>query len=626
MDYYEEALRRDPEDFRCNNAMGLLFLRKGQFLKAVDYFKKAIQTGTKRNPNPYDSEPYYNLGLALKYLGRVNESYDAFFKATWSSAWQDSGYFSVAQIDILRGDYQLALEHVDWSIDRNARNGKAYVIKVHALRKLGQIEKAIATAEHALERDGFNISVLFELHYCYKDLLDVAKIEEALAWIKTLSRGTAANLIEYGIEFGDLGLYQEAIALLDIVDPVHAVHPMVSYYRAYYSHLSGDIKASQNLLKLAAGADSAYCFPNRLEDILVLQFAEKQNPADAKAPYYLGNLWYDKRQYKEAMEVWKTAIEKDPQFATPFRNLAIAEYNKMGNHENALILFEQAFNLNTCDARVLMELDQLYKKLNYPAEVRIAFLKKHHHVASERDDLYLEMAALENFCGNYQTAYISIMARRFHPWEGGEGRVSGQYIYSLVEQAKLDIAAGNFQNAINKLDEAQVYPHSLGEGKLPGAQENDIFYWLACAYNGVGDKKAAEKYWQKATVGLSEPSAAMFYNDQQPDKIFYQGLAWERLGDHEQANQIFTNLVNYGTLHQHDEVRIDYFAVSLPDLLIFEDDLNARNFTHCQYIAGLGYLGLQNLKAAKKAFETVLQNDVMHFGARTHLNYLFGLI
>ena len=37
---------------------------------------------------------------------------------------------------------------------------------------------------------------------------------------------------------------------------------------------------------------------------------------------------------------------------------------------------------------------------------------------------------------------------------------------------------------------------------------------------------------------------------------------------------------------------MDYFAVSLPDFLVFDDDLNGRNRIHCQYMAALGYLGL----------------------------------
>lgn len=54
LDYYEEALRCEPGDVRCNNAVGLWLMRKGQFAKAEPYFKKAIETLTERNPNPYD--------------------------------------------------------------------------------------------------------------------------------------------------------------------------------------------------------------------------------------------------------------------------------------------------------------------------------------------------------------------------------------------------------------------------------------------------------------------------------------------------------------------------------------------------------------------------------------------
>ncbi|MEG1580389.1 MAG: DUF5107 domain-containing protein, partial [Bacteroidaceae bacterium] len=74
-DYYEEALRRDNTDMRCNNAMGLWLLRHGQFRMAEPYFQQAIATLTQRNPNPYEGEAFYNLGIALKYQGRTDEAY-----------------------------------------------------------------------------------------------------------------------------------------------------------------------------------------------------------------------------------------------------------------------------------------------------------------------------------------------------------------------------------------------------------------------------------------------------------------------------------------------------------------------------------------------------------------------
>ena len=67
IDYYEEGLRRDPLDVRCNNALGLWYLRRGRFEKAEPYLRTAVKVLQKRNPNPYDGEPLYNLGLCLKY-------------------------------------------------------------------------------------------------------------------------------------------------------------------------------------------------------------------------------------------------------------------------------------------------------------------------------------------------------------------------------------------------------------------------------------------------------------------------------------------------------------------------------------------------------------------------------
>jgi tetratricopeptide (TPR) repeat protein len=126
----------------------------------------------------------------------------------------------------------------------------------------------------------------------------------------------------------------------------------------------------------------------------------------------------------------------------------------------------------------------------------------------------------------------------------------------------------------------------------------------------------------KATQGLSEPGAAIFYNDQQPDKIFYQGLAWLKLNEPAKAEAIFKNLVSYGQEHYADEITLDYFAVSLPDLLIFDDDLRLRNKVHCLYISGLGLLGL-NLKAeAADAFRNALELDPMHFGVQIHQKLL----
>jgi hypothetical protein len=56
--------------------------------------------------------------------------------------------------------------------------------------------------------------------------------------------------------------------------------------------------------------------------------------------------------------------------------------------------------------------------------------------------------------------------------------------------------------------------------------------------------------------------------------------------------------------------------------LIFEDDLKARNQVHCDYIMGLGYLGLNKTEEANACFEKVLSSSNMHVGAKTHKEFM----
>jgi len=52
---------------------------------------------------------------------------------------------------------------------------------------------------------------------------------------------------------------------------------------------------------------------------------------------------------------------------------------------------------------------------------------------------------------------------------------------------------------------------------------------------------------------LTSPSRRSSYNDENPDKIYYQGLAWRALGDEEKARERFSKLIEHGEKHLDDE-------------------------------------------------------------------------
>lgn len=599
VDYYEEALRRDPLDYRCNNALGLWYIRKCRFDKAEQYLRCAVKVLMKRNPNPYDGEPIYNLGLALKYQGKFWEAYDMFYKSTWNGGWQDAGFFECAQISVMQHRLEDAKEEIENCLIRNTHNHKARALKAMILRLTGKKDEAIAWCEESLKIDLFNYGCIFELYLLTEDA-------QYLAQLKEMMHGMSNNYDELALDYQAAGLYAEALKVLGVAVEEKAVTPMTYYYMGWMG--------ATDAFKEAENYPSDYCFPNRAEAALALKAALNHHEDDAKACYYLGCLYYDKRQYDLAERYWNRSAEACPEFPTVWRNLALAMFNKEHNEDQAIEYMEKAFALDTTDARILMELDQLYKRMGQPHATRLQLLQKYPELIAKRDDLLLEKITLLNQTEQYEEAMKKLDAHQFHPWEGGEGKVSGQYQLSRLELAKKALVAKDYDKAIQLLEECLVYPHHLGEGKLYGAQENDFYYFLGCAYAAKGMTDKAKECWEEATKGPQEPAAAMYYNDAKPDKIFYQGLALLKLGRVGEAHGRFYKLVNYGKNHLFENVVIDYFAVSLPDLQIWEGDLNLSNKIHCKYMLALGFYGLGDKCHAERYLAEASQLDKNHLG------------
>lgn len=283
---------------------------------------------------------------------------------------------------------------------------------------------------------------------------------------------------------------------------------------------------------------------------------------------------------------------------------------------------EKAYALDETDARVLLELDQLAHKLGTPLQARLAFLDAHRETAFARDDLYVEYCALLNDLGRHEEALALLMARRFHPWEGGEGKVTTQYTVALTQLARQALGRGDAKAAKALLERALIFPRNLGEGKLEGAKDNAVHYYLGLAERALGDEAEAARQLELASMGEGEPAGMMYYNDQPADMILYQGLAHVALGRADLAAGRFHKLIAYGEKHYYDRVKIDYFAVSLPDLQLFDEDLSARNRAHCEYLIALGSYGLGDRARAAACYDAALAIDNAHQGALLHRRLL----
>jgi len=606
-DYYLEALRRDPLDSRCNNAMGLLVLRRGDAQAAVHFFQRAIKRQTSRNPNPYDGEAYYNLGQAYRHLGKDDEAVDAFYKATWNAAWQDVAFFELARVSARRGDLREALQLVQRALRRNWSHQRARHLEITIYRHMGNQARALAACAVALTLDPMEPGAAWEQAILGGD----TTVRDAINWDMHACESLALDYLAAG----------DTAMALQLCAHAPQENPLIHYLTAAAAMQAGDDTRADVAWQKARSASPDLCFPHRIEHVTILRLALQEYPEDGRAAYYLGNYWYAHRMYDSAIEYWQHAVKYDPTNAVAWRNLGLGYVNQYED----LLLGQQAYATARRhapdDARLFYEADQLARKAGTPPAERLTVLTHERALVDQRDDLTIEYVTLLNIAERHQEAFDVLMARTFHPWEGGEGRVATQYVLASIGLARQALARGAHQHAITILQQALHYPHNLGEGKLPGSNENHVYYFLGVAYAALDDQQSAKDAWQKATRGDNQPTSALYYNDQPPDMLLYQGWAWQALNEDSRAEAIFNRLITYADMHQHDDIKPDYFAVSLPTFLVFNDDAQLRNQIHCHYMRGLGLLGRGEVVAAHGAFEQVLQRDPNHQGAHIHQRF-----
>ncbi|HVH71113.1 MAG TPA: tetratricopeptide repeat protein, partial [Candidatus Dormibacteraeota bacterium] len=267
---------------------------------------------------------------------------------------------------------------------------------------------------------------------------------------------------------------------------------------------------------------------------------------------------------------------------------------------------------NPADARLLYELDQLRKRIGVPPPQRLAQLEIHADLVSQRDDLTIELVTLFNQTGLSKKALDVLSARRFNPWEGGEGLVSGQYVWAHLLIGRTFLESGDPEKASAHFSAAREYPHNLGEGKHLLTRETHLDYFNGVALSQMGRLEEAHQLWARATADEG-PLNWMAY---------YRVLSLQALHRNDEASRILQEMRAFATEQMQAKVKIDYFATSLPNLLLFEDDLEKRNRVECLFLLGLAQLGERNIDRASALLKQVVSLDGNHLAAQEELRTL----
>lgn len=594
--YWNEALRRDEGDSRCNIAMGRRALNQGRLADAERYFRTAVRRLTSRHPNPETGEAHYLLGLVLFHADRLDESYGFVAKATWNQAWIGAASYHLACIDCRRGDFEKACFHLVQAISANGDHHKAQVLLAAVLRRL-EDDEALAFLCDVLAADPLD-------HWARHELALHGEIP--MEEFQRACRNDAQTILDLVFDYAEAGFTDEAATLLERhlanpVTPSAVPNPLSHAVSARY--VFAWLKRDPVLLAEARSQSPDYFFPSRLHEQMVLEWALAQPGPDPVAAYGLGNYLYDQLRHDEAISCWKRSLADGAEFATVYRNLGIAVWNVHRDGNAAKSFYQKAMGLDSGDARLVCEYDQLRAKLNDALDGRLAFMQSHRELVMQRDDSAVSLAALHNLTGSPAEALRILTSRRFHPWEGGEGAVLRQFTLAHLLCGQTALESGDVDRALSHFTGAMETPESLGEAYHLLQAKADVNYWIGRALQAADRLPEAARHFE-ASASEQGDFAEMSVAAHSP-LSYFRGLALRELGREEEAMEVFQSMKAHGEAKLGETAVIDYFATSLPNLLVFDESLQERKNAESHLFIALACHGLGEDDAAREALARV---------------------
>ncbi len=399
---YRKTLEINDAHKDAHLRYGLMLLRSAQWSEADLQFSKAIEGG--------HSEGYYYRGLISYFQGNYGKAEEFFGLSRTTISLEAAALMGSGKTAIRQKKYGHAIENLLEACRYAEGSVAPELLLAIALRVAGNYDDAHIHLQNVLARDPLNLPAIHEI--ATGNFPESESVQQELS---RLLKDDAHYSTDLSCFYLDSGLSETALVVLK--QPLsHNPEAMTVYLAAYIYHLLNKETECKLALEKAQTLPPDFGFPSRLEEVLALEYALKQNHDDFKAMYFLGNFYYAHERFEEGIQFWMNALQGMESYDVLLRNLGLAFWQRKDDPLEAVRYFEKAISINPRNQDLYLHLDDLYKLLGKDNE-RSQLLAQIKSLKEIREDVHKRSISMMVDLGKYQEAIQMMETEKFIPLE-----------------------------------------------------------------------------------------------------------------------------------------------------------------------------------------------------------------
>ncbi len=479
---YEEAAALEPWNRGALLGLGALALRSARYEEGLTHARRALQLDT------YDAEANFLAGNLYRALGMRADARDAFGWAARAVAFRTAAYVQLAEIMAGAGEWSEALGYAASALEYDVQSVPGWQLLALTGRRIGTGDGAQPALERLLRMDPLHHFVFAERY------LAEPTEDNRQALIGSMrSEFPGQSLLELAIGYANLGLNDDALALLDLADEVGG-GPLSTAWSAF---LQSDAAG----LETPSGNDLAFVFPFRTETLPVLRWAADQSGHWSWRYLHGLNLWALDRDDEAAAIL--AALGDDPDYGPAYAARAYLLQQTHGRDPGA-------------DLARAAELDPGDRIL------RIALIRHTQDAGAWDEAVALSARARGDFPDDFNLALLHVrgLLSMDRPAEAievlaathvlpSENARESHRLYELAHMAAAldELEAGRTASAREHLEAALLWPESLGQGRPYEPDERLVRYLQGVVAEVEGDDADAREAFGAAGVGRGNAGA-----------------------------------------------------------------------------------------------------------------------